>query len=72
MRENLLADSVEMPRFNEDALWLPWIWKNRLSELKCIATHSSILAWDIPWIKETERLEFMGLQRVGHNLVTKQ
>ena len=37
-----------------------------------MATHSSILAWRIPWTEEHGRLQSMGLQRVGHNLVTKQ
>ena len=30
------------------------------------AIHSSILAWRIPWTEEPGRLQFMGLQRVGH------
>ena len=37
-----------------------------------IATHSSILAWEILWIEETEGLQYMGLQRVGHSLVLEQ
>ena len=36
-----------------------------------MATHSSILAWRIPWTEEPGRLESMGLQRIGHDLVTK-
>ena len=32
-----------------------------------MATHSSILAWRIPWTKEPAELQFMGLQRVGHD-----
>ena len=36
-----------------------------------MATHSSILAWKILWTKEPGGLQFMGLQRVGHNLVTE-
>ena len=32
-----------------------------------MATHSSILAWEIPWTEES-----MGSQRVGHNVATKQ
>jgi len=32
-----------------------------------IATHSSILAWRIPWTEEISRLQFMGSQRVGHD-----
>ena len=31
-----------------------------------VATHSSILAWRIPWTEEPGRLRSMGLQRVGH------
>ena len=34
---------------------------------KEMATHSSILAWKIPWMKESGRLQFMGSQRVGHD-----
>ena len=34
---------------------------------KGMATHSSILAWRIPWTEEPGRLEAMGLHRVGHN-----
>ena len=34
---------------------------------KEMATHFSILAWEIPWMEEPG-----GLQRVGHNLPTKQ
>ena len=32
-----------------------------------MATHSSILAWRIPWIDEHGGLRSMGLQRVGHD-----
>ena len=32
-----------------------------------MATHSSILAWRIPWTKEPGRLWFMGSQRVRHD-----
>ena len=39
---------------------------------KEIATHSSILAWEIPWIEEPGGLQSMGCKRVGHNLATKQ
>ena len=39
---------------------------------KEMATHSSILAWEIPWLEEPGGLQPMGLQRVGHNLATKQ
>ena len=38
---------------------------------KEMATHSSILAWEIAWIEETGGLQSMGSQRVRHDLVTK-
>jgi len=34
---------------------------------KGMVTHSSILAWRIPWPEETGGLQSMGLQRVGHD-----
>ena len=34
---------------------------------KAVATHSSTLAWKIPWTEEPGRLQSMGLLRVGHN-----
>ena len=37
---------------------------------KGMATHSSILAWKIPWTEEPGRLQFMGSQRDGHGCVT--
>ena len=36
-----------------------------------MATHFSVLAWEIPWTEEPDRLQSMGSQRVGHDLVTK-
>ena len=40
-------------------------WEDLLE--KEMATHSSILAWKIPWMEEPGRLQSMGLQRVGHD-----
>ena len=37
---------------------------------KAMATHSSTLAWKIPWMEEPGRLQSMGLRRVGHNWAT--
>ena len=37
---------------------------------KEMATHSSILAWKIPWREEPDRLQSMGLQRVRHDWAT--
>ena len=39
---------------------------------KEMTTHSSILVWEIPWTEEPGGLQTMGLQRVGHDLATKQ
>ena len=36
-----------------------------------MATHSSILAWEIPWTEEPGGLQSVGSQRVGHDLATK-
>ena len=37
-----------------------------------MATHSSIIAWEIPWTEEPGGLQSMGSRRVGYDLVTKQ
>ena len=37
-----------------------------------MATHSNILAWEIPWTEEPSKLQSMGSQRVRHCLVIKQ
>ena len=39
---------------------------------KEMTTHSSILAWKIPQTEEPNGLQSMGLQRDGHDLMTKQ
>ena len=39
---------------------------------KEMATHSSILAWEIPWTEEPGALQSMGSQKIGYNLATKQ
>ena len=45
-------------------------WEDFLE--KEMATHSSILAWKIPWMVEPGRLQSMGSQRVGHDWATSQ
>ena len=52
---------------------LPIVWKTWVRSLgqedpleKEMTTHSSILAWKIPWTEEHGRLQFVGSQRVGH------
>ena len=56
---------------------LPAMWETRFQSLgwedpleKAMDTHSSTLAWKIPWTEEPGRLQSTGLQRVGHNWVT--
>ena len=53
---------------------LPAVWGTRVRSLggedtleKEMATHSSTLAWKIPWTEEPGRLQSMGSQRVGHD-----
>ena len=43
-------------------------WEDPLE--KEMATHSSTLAWKIPWMEERGRLQSMGSQRVGQDWVT--
>ena len=52
----------------------PAMWETRVQSLggedplkKGTATHSSILAWRIPWPEEPGGLQSMGSQRVGHD-----
>ena len=53
---------------NLPAMWDTWVrslgWEELLE--KGMATHSSILAWGIPWTEEPRGLQAMGLTRVGH------
>ena len=44
-------------------------WEDPLE--KEMATHSSILAWEILWTEEPGRTQSMGSERVGHDLATK-
>ena len=53
---------------------LPAVWETQVRSLgqedpleKEMATHSSILAWKIPWMEEPGRLQSTGLQRAGHD-----
>jgi len=53
---------------------LPAMWETRVQSLgqedpleKEMDTHSSILAWRIPWTDEPVRPPSMGLQKVGHD-----
>ena len=50
-------------------MWETWVrslgWEDTLE--KEMATHSSTLAWKIPWMEAPGRLQTIGSQRVGHN-----
>jgi len=50
-------------------MWETWVsslgWEDALEE--GLATHSSILAWRIPWTEEPGGLRSLGSQRVGHS-----
>ena len=50
-------------------MWEPWVRSlGREDPLeKEMATHSSTLAWKIPWVEEHGRLQSTGLQRVGRD-----
>ena len=54
---------------NPPAIWETWIQplgrEDPLEE--GMATHSSILAWRIPWTEEPGGLQSMGSQRIGHD-----
>ena len=57
---------------NPPGMWETWVQSlGREDPLeKEMATHSSTLAWRIPWMEEPGRLQSMGLQRVRHDLAT--
>ena len=70
--QGLLPDGF--PRVPQTLKNLPAMWETWVQYLhqedppeKGIATHSSTLAWKIPWTEEPGGLQSMGLQRVGHD-----
>ena len=62
---SLVAQMVK----NLPAMWETWVQSLGQEDPmeEDMATHSSILAWRIPWAEEPGRLQSMGSQRVGHN-----
>ena len=62
---SLVAQMVKIP----PEILETWVqslgWEDPLE--KGMATHSSILAWRIPWTEESGRLQSMGSQRVRHD-----
>ena len=64
-RDSLVAQMVKsLPEIQE--MWYVSVGQEDPLE-KETTTHSSILAWKIPWMEEHGGLQFIGLQRVGHN-----
>ena len=67
--EDLTTSLVAQTVVNLPAVLETWVrslgWEDPLE--KEMATHSSILAWRIPWTEEPAGLQSMGLQRVGHD-----
>ena len=59
---SLVAQRLKhLPAMREN--WVPSLgWEDPLE--KEMVTHSSILAWKIPWMEELDGLQFMGPQRV--------
>ena len=65
LRVSLVAQTVKhLPAVQETQV-RSLGWKDPLE--KEMATHSSTLAWKIPWMKEPGRLQSIGSQRVGHD-----
>ena len=63
--DSLVAQMVKLL----PSVWETWVqslgWEDPLE--KEMATHSSTLAWKIPWTEEPGRLQSMRSQRVGHD-----
>ena len=70
--ENSKPSLVALLVKNLPAMWETWVqslgWEDLLE--KGMATHSSILAWRIPWTEEPGRLQSIGSQRVIHDSTT--
>ena len=67
---SLVAQLVKnLPAMQETRVWF-LAWEDPME--KEMATHSSILAWKIPWTEEPGGLQAMGSQRVSYDWVTKR
>ena len=60
-----MAETVK----NMPAMWGTWVQSLGLEDplAKGMATHSSILAWRIPWTEEPGGLQSMGSQKIEHD-----
>ena len=68
LSDSLVAQMVQNPPAMQETWVRSLGWEDPLE--KEMATHSSILAWRIPWTEEPGRLQSMGWQRVRHDLAT--
>ena len=70
LRASLVAQRLKpLPAMRETRVWSLG-WEDPLE--KGMATHSSILAWRIPWTEEPGGLQSTGSQRVGHDWATSR
>ena len=60
-----MAQTVKNPTAMQETQVQSMVWEDSLEE--GMATHSSILAWRIPWTEEPGGLQSIGLQRAGHD-----
>ena len=65
LRASLVAQKVKSLLAIQETQVRSLVWEDPLE--KDMATHSSILAWRIPWIEKSDRLQSMGSQRVRNN-----
>ena len=65
MTASLVAQTIKcLPAMQET--WVQFLGQEDLLEEEMV-THSSTLAWKVPWMEEPGRLQTMGLHRDGHN-----
>ena len=65
LRTSLVAQMVKRLSTMQETWVCSLGWEDPLE--KEMATHSSILAWRIPWTEESGSIQSMGLQRVGND-----
>ena len=68
MRASLVAQTIKSLPTMQETRVQSLGWEDLLE--KELTTHSSILAWKIPWMEELGRLQYIGSQRVRHDWVT--
>ena len=68
-RAFLMTQQVKNPPAVQETQVQSLVWEDPLE--KEMATHSSTLAWKVPWTEEPGGLQSMGLQRVRHDSVTE-